>query len=131
MDLLAGADGALPVALPRRIELYPGTVSVTPGQTLELHVSTPGSSYAFSVERLDATLAAGRAVVRSVAGRPGHDYRRLATFDTVTRTARANWPVTDRLDTSGWRPGVYVIQANDSAGTKGSAIVVVRTPTLG
>jgi hypothetical protein len=48
----------------------------------------------------------------------------------VTRTARANWPVSDRFETRGWRPGVYLVEAVDSAGTQGRAIFVVRTPVL-
>lgn len=130
LDTIAGIDGRVPVALPSRIELYAGAVSVTPGQPLTLHVSTTARQYAYTIERLDATRPSGRQVVVRSGAREGHDYRSLGTFDTLERTARANWPVTDTLDTTGWTPGVYIVTATDADGTTGRAIVVVRTPVL-
>ena len=130
LDTIEGIDGRVPVALPSRIELYAGAVSVTPGQPLTLHVSTTARQYAYTIERLDATLPSGRQVVVRSGAREGHDYRSLGTFDTLERTARANWPVTDTLDTTGWTPGVYIVTATDADGTTGRAIVVVRTPVL-
>jgi hypothetical protein len=125
-----GPEGRVPAALPDRIDLYAGAVSITPGQPVTLHVSTRARTYGFSIERLDATLPDGGQIVAHAGGRVGRDYRSLATFDRIKREARANWPVTDALTTSGWRPGVYIVTASDSAGTVGHAIFVVRTPTL-
>src|SRR5487761_2346357 len=130
LDTGEGVDGRVPVELAGRIELYAGAVSVTPGQRLSLHVSTTARQYTFTIERLDATLPSGSQVVVRSAVRDAHDYRSLGTFDTLDRTARANWPVTDTIDTGGWTPGVYVVTAHDTNGTTGQAIFVVRTPVL-
>jgi hypothetical protein len=130
VDTAEGVDGRVPVAVPDRIELYAGAVSVTPGEPITLHVSTPARTYGFAVVRLDATLPGGGQSVARSTGRVGHDYRSRATFDSLTRVARANWPATDTLDTTGWAPGVYVATATDARGGAGQAIFVVRTPVL-
>ena len=130
IDRLEGIDGRVPIALPAGLEVYAGAVSITPGQPLTLHVSTTAARYTFSIERLDATLPSGVVVVARSAARDGHDYRALGTFDALDRTARANWPVTDTVATPGWAPGVYIVNARDTKGTTGQAIVVVRTPVL-
>ena len=130
LDTGEGVDGRVPVALAGRIELYAGAVSVTPGQRLTLHVSTTARQYTYAIERLDATVPSGGQVVLRSVLRDGHDYRSLGTFDTLDRTARANWPVTDTIDTGGWTPGIYVVTAHDTSGTMGQAIFVVRTPVL-
>ena len=130
VDKLEGIDGRVPIALPGGIEVYAGAVSITPGQPLALHVSTMAAQYSYAIERLDATAPSGGQVVARSALRGGRDYRSLGTFDTLDRTARANWPVTDTLETAGWAPGVYVVTARDTRGTIGQAIFVVRTPVL-
>jgi hypothetical protein len=130
LDTTEGIDGRVPVALANRIELYAGAVSVTPGQRLTLHVSSTARQYTYTVERLDATVPSGGVTVSRSTVRDGHDYRSLGTFDTLERTARANWPVTDTIDTGGWAPGIYVVTAHDTNGTTGQAIFVVRTPVL-
>lgn len=130
VDTEEAIDARLPVRSTSRIELYPAGPSVAPGEPVLLNVSTAAASYGFVVDRLDATLPAGFERVATASGRPGHDRRSLATFDPATRTARANWPVTDTVATDGWQPGVYVVTAADSSGTRGQAIFVVRTPVL-
>jgi hypothetical protein len=130
IDNLEGIDGRVPIALPAGIEVYAGAVSITPGQQLMLHVSTVAAQYTYAIERLDATARSGGQVVARSAVRVGHDYRSLGTFDALDRTARANWPVTDTIGTAGWAPGVYVVTADDTRGTRGQAIFVVRTPVL-
>jgi hypothetical protein len=125
-----GTDAGLLATLPNRIELYAGSVSVFPGQPITLHVSTEARTYGYSVERLDATLRRGGQITATMTRRVGHDYRSFTTFDPLTREVRANWPVTDTLHTNGWKPGVYIVTARDSAGTVGRAVFVVRTATL-
>jgi hypothetical protein len=124
------ADGPLPVSPPARIELYASDVSIAPGEPLRLHVSTPATTYQLSINRVDARRVDGFETAAGAAARPGHDYRGLGTFDRVTRTARANWPETDRFETAGWQPGVYLAEGLDSNGKQGHAIFVVRSPTL-
>lgn len=65
LDTIEGIDSRVPVALPGRIELYAGAVSVTSGQPLTLHVSTVARRYAYVIERLDATVPSGRQLVAS------------------------------------------------------------------
>ncbi len=130
IDNLEGNDGRVPIALPGGIEVYAGAVSIMPGEPLALHVSTMAATYFYTIERLDATAPGGHEVVARSADRAGHDYRSLGTFDTLDRTARANWPVTDTVGTAGWAPGVYIVTTGDARGTTGRAIFVVRTPVL-
>jgi hypothetical protein len=130
LDTAEGIDGRVPTLLASRVELYAGAVSVTPGEPITLHVSTLARQYGYRVERLDATRPAGVEVVTQASGRPGHDYRSRATIDSLTRVARANWPATDTVATTGWAPGVYLVTATDSRGTTGQAIFVVRTPVM-
>jgi hypothetical protein len=125
-----GIEGYVPVTLPRRIDLYVGAVSVAPGEDATLHVSTLAPTYSYDVERVDATLRGGTQVVTSARNRLGHDYRSLATVDPQTWVARANWPVTDTVNTTGWQPGVYIVVARDSSRTVGKAIFIVRTPIV-
>ncbi len=130
VDREEGIDGRPPVALTAHVELYPGAVSVAPGDILALHVSTVARTYTFNIVRFDATVPGGGETVFRSSASPGHDYRSRATFNSIARTARANWPVTNRVRTTGWTPGVYIVTAHDSAGTTGQAIFVVRTPQL-
>jgi hypothetical protein len=130
VDAEEGIDSRPPMALSPSIELYSRDVSIVAGEPLRLAVSTAARSYRLTIERVDASAPGGFQVVARVADRTGRDQRGLATFTNITRTARANWGVTDTLDSAGWEPGVYIVAAGDSDGRKGNAIFVVRTPVL-
>jgi len=116
--------------VPHRIDLYATGVSIVPGQPLDLHVSTPARRYSLEVERVDGTVPAGRVVVATLADRPGRDLRSLATIAPDTRTARANWPVTDEVASTGYLPGIYIVTARDDLGAVGHTIFVVRSPEI-
>ncbi len=116
--------------VPDRIDLYAGAVSITPGEPLALHVSTRAASYTLVVARFDASMPFERVRVATVGPRPGRDERRRATIDSVSRTVRANWPVSDVVATAGFVPGIYFVTGRDSNGTVGQTIFVVRSPTI-
>ncbi len=107
-----------------RIQVYPDQPSVLPGQKLVLHTSTNARSYAISVTREGASPA----IVYRRSGIAGHDYRARRTIDAVMHTVRANWPATISIPTTGWRPGVYTVDAVDSIGRSSGTVFVVRTP---
>ncbi len=115
---------------PRRIELYTGAPSVLPGEPVVLHVSTPALRYTLRVFREAADSAGGHVevVTARLEKRPGVD-QPPPNVDGAN-TARARWRATDSVPTAGWAPGVYTIAALDSNGTRGQAIVVVRTPVI-
>ena len=129
-DAREGIDGRLHVALPPGIELYSRDVSIVPGGPLRLAVSTTARTYRVTIERVDATARGGVRIVARTHARVGRDQRSRATITSASHTARANWQVTDTIGSTGWKPGVYVAAAQDSAGSRGNAIFVVRTPAL-
>ncbi len=131
-----GAEGpatATPwTGAPAQAEVYATQVSIVPGQRIDLHVSTPASTYRLRVYREAATEDGRRVELVQYRrdGRKGVDQRRLIVMDR-TATPRANWMVTDSIRTTkAWKPGVYTILALDSRNTRSSAIVVVRTPEV-
>ena len=131
-----GAEGpatAIPwTSAPAKAEVYASQVSIVPGERIDLHVSTPAKTYRIRVYREAATEDGRRAELVSyrVDGRKGVDQRKRIVMDALS-TPRANWTVTDTIRTTrSWRPGVYTILALDSGGTRSSALVVVRSPTI-
>ena len=111
--------------------LYPTTPSVVPGESFGVCVSTPATRYDLSVWRESVNAAGDHRELTGARqdGRSGIDQSGRVSFDAAN-TARANWVVTDTINTKGWKPGVYSVQADDANGTTGYALIVVRTPTI-
>lgn len=114
-----------PASLPRLTESYLDYPSSLPGQSVALHVSSPGGRFTVVVSRLGAS----HAVVYRHATINGADERKLVAFDSSTRTARPAWPVRLRFSTVGWKPGVYDIASASASGT-GHSLLVLRTPVI-
>jgi hypothetical protein len=131
-----GAEGPTSVTAwlgpPARAEVYASQVSVVPGERIDLHVSTPAKKYEVRVYR-EATAEDGahRELTKyRLTERKGVDQRTAFTMDDRS-TPRANWRVTDSIRTTkAWKPGVYTIRVTDSTGSQGTALVVVRSPTI-
>ena len=117
-EWLAPADG--------RIQIYPDSPSILPGQPLLLHASTDAGLYSLAITRDGA---APQVVFRQT-GYVAADYRGELTIDQTMLTIRANWPVSATVPTDGWRPGVYTVAAKDSRGRTSSTLFVVRSPVI-
>lgn len=123
-----------PAAAARSIEGYASEVSVGPGGTIQLHVSTtPTGRYRVEVFRLGWYGGAGSRLVACVpsctSDKPGVS-RQLPPFDPTTGLLRAGWPVTDRVRVGGnWASGYYVakllLTTGSGAGRAGNVPFVV------
>ena len=84
------------------IEGYPGSLSVAPGEHLDLHVSTRATSWSVRIERWGAQ----RSVVYEESGLPGE-------FHTPPEDADANgcgWPVAQQVPVADdWSSGFYLV----------------------
>jgi hypothetical protein len=109
------------------VQVYPGVVSVLPGEPIPLKVSTPATRYEVSVSLFTAS---GLRLVYHRDGLAGHDERWRVTIEAATHVVRANWPTALEVPTTGFRPGIYIVIATDDLGTRGYAILVVRTPII-
>jgi hypothetical protein len=105
---------------------YTDRVSVTPGQSFGLHVSTTAASFRVSAFR--------------VGWYGGRQARRIWTSDRVpgrarpaphvlpaTRTVRADWPVTLTVDTAGWPEGAYLLRLEADGGHQRYVPLIVRS----
>lgn len=115
------------LAIPRTISLYPSRPSVLPGQPLDLHVSTDAARYDLAVYRVGTAGLDERHPIWSARDLPGRAVWNRVEVDSATLATRADWPVSVSLDTTGWRPGVYVVRAVDRSGGVGWTIFVVRS----
>ncbi|MGH4031762.1 N,N-dimethylformamidase beta subunit family domain-containing protein [Actinomycetota bacterium Odt1-20B] len=99
------------------IEGYADRVSVLPGESFGLHVSTVAPRFTVSAYRMGWYGGArARLVWRSEAVRgtrqPGPD------FDERTRTVRTRWPSTLDVDTTDWPEGSYLIRLDAIGASK-------------
>jgi hypothetical protein len=105
--------------------------SIFPGELLNLHVSSPTPNYSMTIKRETYSGSAAPSVVFSEERTDGVDQRGLVTWDATTATARAVWPTTSSIDSTGWLPGVYtIITGNGIESQAGRGIFVVKSPTI-
>jgi len=125
----------LPRATPGAIDGYASEVSVLPGSSLDLHVST-STRYRVEIYRIGWYAGAG---ARQVACAPSCSTDEQGTpqpvpaFDPSTGYLNAGWPVTDRFTVgSDWTSGYYLAELVLTTGAdagKGSWVpFVVREP---
>ncbi|MGW4563469.1 N,N-dimethylformamidase beta subunit family domain-containing protein [Streptomyces sp. NPDC004561] len=111
---------------PDAVAGYADRVSVTPGESFGLHVSTTAASFRVSAFRVG--WYGGRQARRIWAsGRiPGRAQPAPHTLP-ATRTVRADWPVTLHVDTSGWPEGAYLLRLEADTGRQRYVPLVVRS----
>jgi hypothetical protein len=116
------------------IELYGTEITATPGDQVQLHVSTE-YRYRIVVYRLGWYGGAGARQVACVPSCVGDEQGRVQTgADTPdVQPARANWPVTDVVQTSSdWTSGYYLVEAvitnRSVAGRVGTTYFILRQP---
>ncbi|MFB0632765.1 N,N-dimethylformamidase beta subunit family domain-containing protein [Streptomyces sp. AB3(2024)] len=107
----------------RAIEGFADRVSVLPGESFGLHVSTTAPRFTVSAYRMGWYGGArARLVWRSEAlpgvRQPEH------TVEPGTRTVRTRWPRTASVDTKGWPEGCYLLRL-DAQGGEGQRFVPV------
>lgn len=107
----------------RAIEGFADRVSVLPGESFGLHVSTTAPRFTVSAYRMGWYGGArARLVWRSEAlpgvRQPEH------TVDSGTRMVRTRWPRTASVDTKGWPEGCYLLRL-DAQGGEGQRFVPV------
>lgn len=120
----------------RAVEAYASEVSVGPGETVHLHVSTfPPAPYRIDMSRESAPTAAAREPM-CVAGCDdvrARETQALPLPDALTGELHADWPVTDEVVLPSSAPsGYYVFRVavldGPSAGTTTATTVIVRQP---
>ncbi|MFK0257787.1 N,N-dimethylformamidase beta subunit family domain-containing protein [Streptomyces sp. NPDC090445] len=108
----------------RAVEGFADKVSVLPGESFGLHVSTTAPRFTVSAYRMGWYGGArARLVWRSEAlpgvRQPEH------TLDAATRMVRARWPRTATVDTKGWPEGCYLLRLDAQGGEGGQRFVPV------
>ena len=111
---------------PDAIEGYAGQVSVRPGETFTVHVSTTAASFRVSAYRVGWYRGAqARLVWRSgeIRGRrqPG------ASFASATRTVFTRWEPALTVATGGWPEGAYLLRLDASHGHQRYVPLVVAS----
>lgn len=99
----------------RAIEGFADRVSVRPGERLGLRVSTTSAYYTVRAYRMGWYGGARARLVWRSAALPGV-LQPPAMLDPDTRTARAKWCETARIDTSGWPEGSYLLRLDTQDG---------------
>ena len=127
----------IPQAPRGSIEGYASGVSVLPGQTLPLHVSTaPGARYRVEVFRLGWYGGQGGRLLGCLPSCTGDESgapRSTPPFDPATGYLDAGWPVTDEIRVGrNWVSGYFVadlmLTSGQSAGRGGWVPFVVHGP---
>ena len=126
-----------PLSQEREIEGYTSEISVAPGDTLHLHVSTsPDAHYRAVVYRLGWYGGAGARLLTCIPGCSADESgaaQPVPPPDPVSGNVRAGWPVTDALAIpTTWMSGYYVVQlvltSGPGAGTARLVPFVLRDP---
>ena len=131
-------DTATGIAPPSsNIEGYASTISLQPGDTLQLHVSTtPAASYRIEIYRLGWYGGLGGRLIAclpSCGGSEPGTTQPVPSPDPNTGYLDAGWPVTDSITVgSGWITGYYVaklvLAAGPDDGQASWAPFIVRDP---
>ncbi len=109
------------------IEGYASSVSVLPGQSFRLYVSTTARE--FRVDAFRVGWYGGREARRVWASEavPGRVQPR-ATRTVATRTVVAPWSPSLTVRTTGWAPGAYLLRLDSSRGAQRYVPITVRSP---
>jgi hypothetical protein len=110
------------------IEGYADKVSVLPGQTVSLHVSTSCATFTVSAYRMGWYGGAQARLLWRSATQTGR-LQRASGFDASTRTVRADWPKSLDIATEGWPEGAYLLRLEADSGHERFVPVIVRSAT--
>jgi hypothetical protein len=113
---------------PEAVQGYADQVSVDPGGSFTLYVSTTAPGFTVSAYRVGWYGGAqARRVWRSgrIAGRPQSATRVIGS----TRTVQADWQPSLRVGTDGWPPGAYLLRLDAENGHQRYVPLIVRSPS--
>ncbi|WP_407916176.1 N,N-dimethylformamidase beta subunit family domain-containing protein [Kitasatospora sp. NE20-6] len=114
------------------IEGFADRVSVLPGESFGLHVSTTAPAFRIRAYRMGWYGGARARLVWQSEPLPG-TRRPGPTVDPGTRTVRTGWPRTATVQTRGWPEGCYLLRldAEDGSGQRFVPITVRSRSTAG
>ena len=108
------------------IEGYADQVSVSPGETFTLHVSTTGSSFQVLAFRVGWYGGAQARLVWQSGEIKGHS-QGDPSFASATRTVSTQWEPALTVATHGWPEGAYLLRLDGSNGHQRYVPIVVRS----
>ncbi|GAA3038030.1 hypothetical protein GCM10020229_56670 [Kitasatospora albolonga] len=125
------ADWAITDPGPREaVQGYADRVSVLPGESFGLHVSTTAPGFTVSAYRAGWYGGARARLVWRSERLPG-TLQPAATTDPRTRTVRAPWPRSTTVDTTGWPEGSYLLRLDADTGHRYVPLTVRSRSTAG
>ena len=126
-DLPGNNDWRIITASPQHaIEGYADKVSVVPGESVGLRVSTASASFRVSAYRMGYYAGAEARRVWQSDPVPGK-VQRAAQFDSATRTVYTTWQDSLTVSTTGWPEGAYLLRLDASDGHQSYVPLIVRS----
>ena len=126
-DLPGNTDWRLTSVGPQNaIEGYADKVSVLPGESVALRVSTTSPSFRVSAYRMGYYGGAEARLVWSSDSVPG-SLQSGAQFDNATRMVHTGWHDSLTVPTTGWPTGAYLLRLDSSAGHQRYVPLIVRS----
>ncbi|MFC1414382.1 N,N-dimethylformamidase beta subunit family domain-containing protein [Streptacidiphilus sp. N1-12] len=111
---------------PEAVEGYTDRISVLPGESFALHVSTTAPGFTVSAYRVGWYGGAQARLVWRSAPQPGRR-QGPARWTGATRTAYAAWTPSLTVRTEGWPPGAYLLRLDGSHGHQRYVPMVLRS----
>ena len=108
------------------IEGYADKVSVVPGESVGLRVSTASPSFRVTAYRMGYYAGSEARRVWQSDPIPGK-VQRAAQFDSATRTVYTTWQDSLTVRTTGWPEGAYLLRLDGSDGHKSYVPLIVRS----
>jgi hypothetical protein len=108
------------------VEGYTDKVSVLPGESFDLHVSTTGGAYHVQAFRVGWYRGDQARLVWQSSEIRGHQQDE-ASFVSATRTVLAGWEPTLTIPTGGWPEGAHLLEVSADNGHQRYVPMVVRS----
>jgi hypothetical protein len=113
---------------PGAIEGFAGRVSVLPGQSFRLYVSTTAASFHVQAFRM-GWYSGARARQVWASGRVAGRVQRRARITPAARMVTAPWRPSLTVSTTGWPPGAYLLRLDAASGAQRYVPITVRSPS--
>src|SRR6266516_2453946 len=111
---------------PSAIEGFAGRVSVLPGQSFRLYVSTTAASFHVRAFRM-GWYGGARARRAWASGRVAGGVQRPARISPAARMVTAPWRPSLTISTTGWPPGAYLLRLDAASGAQRYVPMAVRS----